>query len=190
MRGRAPACMRIVARLIGRIVGASVLCPDWACAARSLTCFWTQSFDVLFYVWCLPRAQFWGLVFTCLCLFVVLCVVLNMLVQYDSFECNRNVSMHNGSACGRVPYTYMYICLITCSKGVFGPPRKPQGAVRTREHAKTALAVHIVLGRSGASAGYQALAHAPACAHRMDFRVTQGVNLKTLAVRRFARCHG
>ena len=69
-------------------------------------------------------------------------------------------------------------------------PLESQGAVRTREHAKTALAVHIVQGRSGASAGYQALAHAPARAHRMDFRATQGVNLRTLAVRRFARCHG
>ena len=59
-----------------------------------------------------------------------------------------------------------------------------------REHAKTALAVHIVQGRSGASAGYLALAHAPACAHRMHFRATRGVNLRTLAVRRFARCHG
>ena len=70
------------------------------------------------------------------------------------------------------------------------PLEESQGAVRTREHAKTALAVHIVQGRSGASAGYLALAHAPACAHRMHFRATRGVNLRTLAVRRFARCHG
>ena len=71
-------------------------------------------------------------------------------------------------------------------------PLESQGAVhavRTREHAKTALAVHIVQGRSGASAGYQALAHAPACAPTADGLSGDagGVNLRTLAVLRGSR---
>ena len=74
-------------------------------------------------------------------------------------------------------------------RGVIAPLGS-QRAVLAREHAKTELVVHIAQERSGASDGYLALAHAPACAHRMHFRATRGVNLRTLAVRRFARCHG
>ena len=74
-------------------------------------------------------------------------------------------------------------------RGVIAPLGS-QRAVLAREHAKTDLVVHIAQERSGASDGYLALAHAPACAHRMHFRATRGVNLRTLAVRRFARCHG
>ena len=62
-------------------------------------------------------------------------------------------------------------------RGVLAP-LESQGAVCTREHAKTALAVHIVQGRSGASAGYLALAHAPACAHRMLWAETKRKNTK------------
>ena len=74
-------------------------------------------------------------------------------------------------------------------RGVIAP-LESQRAVRTREHAKPALVVHIAQERSGASDGYLALAHAPACAHRMHFRATRGLNLRTLAVRRFALRHG
>ena len=56
--------------------------------------------------------------------------------------------------------------------------------------AQTEKPEPIAQEQSGASDGYLALAHAPACAHRMHFRATRGVNLRTLAVRRFARCHG